>query len=485
MTYLQPFFLLMGRVSVFWVGAAVLIGLTFVLAGVGQPDEITAPYVDPVFLATFAFPAAAGWLAGAIIQEFLHCSIAWALPSVLKRVAAGFVTTGLTLSLAVAALGSQSPASSLGFVTLLTIGLAGYGLGGNLFGPRNRWLGWIDFAVVALVVVRSQYLSDLAIEYPLPAMAISLALALFGISRLFSRSLFRRRAFSLATPFPGSHSLERSISYDRQKLTKNGPTGMTWSTGYLGTATWNWVRAAIRAYGPLGWKTIPRVLSRLWVLALLFSIYAWSDKGDLGFGEAFGKTIYTALFSSPHVPAFGLESDRHPIVILVISALGVVLALWAPTDLKTSLAYPLSRQKIAAVTHRVGLVGAFVFIAGIFLVLSIVGHLAGWLVSYPLRFDFMPFFLYPLMATVVLLPLALWGRLHLQVATQRKTENTLVAVIFGVLGFVAMAWILTAVTSRLFGGAMMQISVSILLFLLSQDIYRRKLRKYFSTADLI
>ncbi len=100
-------------------------------------------------------------------------------------------------------------------------------------------------------------------------------------------------------------------------------------------------------YGPVGWKTLPRLLDRVWVLGLLFVIYAWADKGDLGFGEALGKTIYGALFGSPHVPIFGEQSDRHPIVILVIAAAGAALSLWSPTNQKASLAYPLSRRRLA------------------------------------------------------------------------------------------------------------------------------------------
>ncbi len=97
----------------------------------------------------------------------------------------------------------------------------------------------------------------------------------------------------------------------------------------------------------------------------------------------------------------------------------------------------------------------------------------------------MPFFLRPLLATIILIPLAQWGGLHLQVATKRKTDNTLVAVIFGVLGFVALAWIWTAFVPLLFVGPMRELSVSALLILLSQGIYWSKLRSYFSTADLI
>jgi hypothetical protein len=97
--YAAPFFPLMGRAAVFWVGAATFAALGFLLLGLSQPDEIISPYVDASFLATFAIPALAGWLAGAIIQEFQGCTFAWALPAASRRVAAGYLSTGAVLSL--------------------------------------------------------------------------------------------------------------------------------------------------------------------------------------------------------------------------------------------------------------------------------------------------------------------------------------------------------------------------------------------------
>ena len=486
MTYLQPFFLLIGRASTFWVGAAVLAALCILLAGLAQPEEIITPYVDAVFLAAFAFPAAAGWLGGALIQEFLHCTFAWPLPSVLRRIAAGYLVTGLAISLLVAGLAAQSPTNALGFGTLLALGLAGYCIFGNFFSPRHRVLGSVSFILAILLVARSRYLSSLALDQPLMAIAISLGVAIVGILGLFSRDAFRLRALRLTTPFPGSYSLERSARYERAKVAQAGPKKTGWDAGYLGTSTWNWVRATLyETYGPLGWRTIPKLLERLWALGLLFAIYAWSDKGDLSFVEAFGKTIYGALFSSPHVPPFGDQIDRHPMVILVIGTIGAVLSLWSPTDLKTSLAYPVSRRRLATINYLVGLIDSATFLVGFFVVLSSVGHLAGWLVGYSLRFDFMPFFLQPLLATVILMPLAHWGRLQLRVATHRKTDNTLVAAIFGVLGFVALVWIWTAFLQQLLASPLAELTVSAILLLLSQNLYRRKLMHYFSTADLV
>ena len=485
MTYLRPFFLLMGRASVFWVGAAVLAGLSILLLGLSQPDEIITPYIDPVFLAAFAFPAVAGWLAGAVIQEFLHSSFAWALPSVRQRIAAGFFATGVAITSLVAGLAAQSPASSLGFVTLAAIGISGYSLSGNFFGLQRPWLGAVNLMLMILLIARSRQLSSLAASYPLPTLAIALALAALGLWSLFSRAAFRRRPFTLTTPFPGSYSLERTVDLEREKLAQAGPKHTGWKAGYLGTDTRSWVGAIFyETYGQLGWRTVPRLLDRMWVLGLLFVIYAWSDKGDLSFGEALGKTIHGALLSSPYVPVFGIESDRHPIVILVIAATGAMLSLWSPTDLKTSLAYPISRRRLATITHRLGALDSGLFFVGYFVVLMIVGQLAGWFVGYEVRFDFMPFYLHPLLGTVILMPLALWGRLQLQSVSRQKTGNTLIGLVFGILGFVALVWIWTAIATRIFSTTLSELTVSAILLLLSQSLYSLALGRYYSAADL-
>ena len=97
----------------------------------------------------------------------------------------------------------------------------------------------------------------------------------------------------------------------------------------------------------------------------------------------------------------------------------------------------------------------------------------------------MPVFLHPLLATVILIPPAKWGAIQIQAASRRKTGDTLVTVTFGVLGFVAIVWIWTAVVPRIFATPLLEVTVSTLLFLLSQYIYRRRLRNYFAAADLV
>ena len=109
--------------------------------------------------------------------------------------------------------------------------------------------------------------------------------------------------------------------------------------------------------------------------------------------------------------------------------------------------------------------------------LTLLGLLRGWLVGYDLRSDFVPFFLRPLAITAIAMPLALWGHLQLQVAHRRKTENTLVAVVFGVIGFVATVWIATVLSPRAFSLPIVEIGFLTVLSVASALIYRSRLRE--------
>ena len=125
MTYLQPFFMLMTRAAVFWVGALALLCLTILTMGLAEPDAIIARYIDTVVFAAFAFPATAGWLAGAIVQEFQHCSFAWALPSVGRRLGAGYLATAAGVSLIVSGLATRAAVDPPSFWVLSALGSRG------------------------------------------------------------------------------------------------------------------------------------------------------------------------------------------------------------------------------------------------------------------------------------------------------------------------------------------------------------------------
>ena len=486
MTQQHPFLLLMGRASVLWIGAAVLTSLAFILLVLGQPDELLTPYINVAFLAALGYPMACGWLGGAIIQEFQHCTCAWALPAVNRRLASGYLMTGFAIAVLIAILVSQSRSNNLGFITLLVLTMVGYCLGGTLFDPLRPWMGSVSLVVALLIVARSRHLSDLLATYQGEAIIVSMILGALSLSRLFSRSILRHRPFNPTSPFPGSFSVERSAEFEREKLAREKPRTTGWKSGYLDARTWSWVRAAIyESYGSVGWKSLIKIPGRLWALGLVFAIHAWANRGSLSFGQALGRTMHDALLQSPHVPPLVERGEHSPLVILIVGAIGVALVLSGPSCLlRTSLAYPISRRLHAAVAFRGGLVDITVFSIGLSVVLALLGVVCGWLVGYDIRFDYIPFFLRPVAVTAVLMPLALWGNLHLLAAKRRREENTVVAVVFAIIGFVAAVWIGTALVPRVFPSSAVGAGVLAAVLVGSLLIYRSKLYEYFSKADV-
>jgi hypothetical protein len=188
------------------------------------------------------------------------------------------------------------------------------------------------------------------------------------------------------------------------------------------------------------------------------------------------------------VPPFGELGEGRgpsPIVALVVAAAGAVLVLWSPASLNTTLAYPLSRRLRAAVTHRAALVDAGAFFVAVGATLSMAGIVAGWLAGYELRFDFVPFFVRALIGTLILMPLAHWGRLYLGIAIKRRTGDTLVPVILGVVGFVAVVLIWTYQSAGLFVSPVVGVATSIVLLAISQAVFGWGLKSFYARRDLI
>ena len=98
MIALRPFFMLLGRASVFWVGLFTLAWLTLLVVGISEPDSRVTPYVSPLLVATLVFPGAAGWLFGLAIQEFQHTGFAAQLPAVRRKLLSGFLLAGVVVT---------------------------------------------------------------------------------------------------------------------------------------------------------------------------------------------------------------------------------------------------------------------------------------------------------------------------------------------------------------------------------------------------
>ncbi len=483
---LQAFFLIMGRASVFWLGALGVFILSLLVTGLAEPDRtFIEHYADSVFVAAFAFPAGAGLLAGAVIQEFQHTTFATFLPAIRFRLATGFMVTGLLVSLVVVGLIATISSTPHDLAVLFAVGVGAYCLGGILIDPLSGWMTSLNVTLVLAVILSSHQLDLIAGEHPWPTFMMSIGVAAFSVSRLFARATFRRKPFRVTAPLPGRFSLEKTHQYRRHKMIQGGPVKSGWLTGYLGQNMWLWTRAAIHeTYGAHVLKTFLKAVARAWPLVPLFLIYAWEDKGEMRFSEALAKSLNDALFRSPFQPQFGEHGGPYPMVMIVIAVAGILTALLSPVALGGALSYPLSRFQRATVQFRGGLADTAILLLIASPCLLAIGHLAGWFVGYEIRFDFMPFFLRVLLLTLVLMPLGYWGRVQLQEATWRKTENKLVGLILGICGFVVLVGFLTLVVTQLFTSPIMELGVLSIAVLVSRMIYWRSLVSFYTTADL-
>lgn len=189
MTAVRPFFLLLGRASVFWLGAFALFAGAMIVAGAADRGTPIDRMLNAPFIATVWFPAAAGWLAGLMIQEFQHTSFAHQLPGVRSRLRAGYVGTGLVVALVVAGVIALSGSTLWSLPLLFVVCLGAFCVGGALQDPLSVWVGWTNTILVLFVLAMSRDLARLAGEHPWIAAAVSLAVGAAGLRRLFARGV--------------------------------------------------------------------------------------------------------------------------------------------------------------------------------------------------------------------------------------------------------------------------------------------------------
>jgi len=489
MRYPEPFFSLIGRPAVFWLGLGGVILIAIFLAGVGQPGTPPYAYANVAFLAALGFPALAGWLAGMTVQELQHATFSWPLPRVRGRLAAGYLITGATVAGFVALFAAHANSAQSAFPFYAMLGLAGYCVGGVLVDPLQTWVSQVAFVATLGVVARSRWLADLAATHPVAGFALLVVLALLAFARLFARSTFRRKPFRPTSPFPGAYTLEHGVEYQRALRARAQPTPRRWKQRYLGDDTWRWTRAAAyESYGPLGWRQAARALNSLAAMLGMFALYAWSNMDGVAFGEAFAKTVHEALMHSPHVPRFGDIADAggtSAFVIIVIASIGGMVALRPRTSLADGLSFPLSRRRRAAVAFYASLtdVAAFLFVTTA--ILSAVGFVAGRLAGYAPRFDYLPSFLWPLIGTVIAMPVAQWGGLQLGRAVRRRQGDGYGVLIVESIAFVVAVALWSMLVPALLTSPAPRLGVSIALFAASLTVLRYKVSSFFAVQDLV
>jgi hypothetical protein len=482
---LRPFFMLLNRAAVIWVSIIGLATALLILAGMKGSDGSLGIRFDIHFIAAFMIPACAGWLAGAVVQEFQYTTFAMVLPRASQRIAGGFLAAGLVVTLLVMSV-IGTPDSTLQNPPLLfIIGLAAYCLGGT-FIDQSGWNMILNTLVVLMVIVRSVEVATIASGYPWLAAATAVTVIVASTVQRFSRSTSRRKPF-LATGhhLPGRFYLERARQYRRRQMLRLGPSRSLWRPQYFGNHVGRWVRAAIHeSRGAHTVKTVTLAISRAWALVLLILLYAWADKGEFSYGQALAMSINAALISAPHIPVFGEHGGPFQMVTIVIAMLGFAIAVFSPAALNSAIFRPLSRQQQARVQFGGGLVDVALLLFILSPSLLAIGHYTGWLAGFEVRFDFMPYFFRVLLITLVLMPVAHRWRLQLEAATRKKADYTTIMVILAITGYSFAVSFLTFLSPRITGSFVVELATLVIALLVSQLIYRRWLLKYYRVADL-
>jgi energy-coupling factor transporter ATP-binding protein EcfA2 len=160
-----------------------------------------------------------------------------------------------------------------------------------------------------------------------------------------------------------------------------------------------------------------------------------------------------------------------------------VVGLYLPTE-GAVRTLGVDSAALAQVSFRGAQAGATLLFVTTGLVCVVVGLVTGYLVGYETELDFFPFFLRPLMATTVLLPLLQYGRLRLRTSDLRKSENTYLYLSFGIVGFVVLVGLYTYLAPLVFTSPWDEFAISLILLVTSRFIYRVQLDRYFATVDL-
>ncbi len=484
MRQLLAFVPLVRRPAMIFWGALVMAVVALLVNGLAEPGAVRFVTMDVAILACLGYPFVAGLLSGGALREFQHGSFAWALPGAGRKTAIGFVACGLALSVLVAGI-TMSCGASHHPVPLVAIGLTAYCLGAVIVHPTSSWAAWTGFLLILAGIGASHSIGRFCDAQPIVMSAVLFASVGFLTWRLFRVSTFREMLSHPTASVPGAFSLARSPRREtrRAALDRTVP----WTTPLRGRVR-DWVKAATyethgmaRGKGRMGFcRGGVRGSLPLTLLFILLVLHACFDHFDQLPGSI-ATTIHDTLFRPPHLEPLG-ENVPHKTLAIWIASIGAGSVFSTPLGLRSVLLYPIARWQRARVAYRGSLQESAAFTLVMGLVFLVVGYLGGWSVGHEYRADFVPVFVRPLLATLVLLPSAQYLGMLSSTSDFNNRRNALPALIVGFTGFVVVVLIWTlALPPAISRVELVVVSGALVV---SQLIYRYALQVRFLRADL-
>ncbi len=480
MRYRPAFLPLIIRPAMFVWGLLCVVMTTLAILGLSDSGSTHLVDADAAVLASIGYPLVAGILAGGALREFQHGSFAWALPDGRRQSAIGFLVFGLVTAglivLIILGVGTAHHA-----LPLVVLGWVFFCFGATFVHPASNWVAAICVLMTLAAMAKSDSLGQLVDAWPVVSSVVLLVLVGALTRHLFSRAIFRSMPSRTTAPVSGAFSLRRSERNERQRMLERARNRSLPSRRQLGDRPWPWVGAAVyQNYGAEGWRVVFRVLSRLALLFALITAHAAFDHTD-ELPTSIFKSIHDALFQPPHLPQYG-EHPPYMAVILWIAAIGIGVVMMMPVRLRTGMLYPLDRRQRACVAYRGGLLELAGYAALMSTILLVVGYLAGWLVGYEFRVDFIPFFVRPLLVTLILLPLVQYVGVRGSLARSREDVGSVAVLVTGVIAFAFVVLIWSIASPPVV--SLTEIGILGGLLVLSQLLYRSAVYARFRHSDL-
>lgn len=471
-----------------------------VLLAMASAMTLSGPDTFPLFLYLF-LPVTIGQWAGSTLHEVLRRPFSWTLPGLRPKLFRSVLCTGLLASLLWSGFWRWAN-GPYPFLPLVAAGLFFYSLGvyngaGQTIKKSFPFVvragsGALDLLVILSVFLWANPVGRLYLTRPL---LLSFLAVLGASAYLFCVFRFGFNPTPPQTsPYPASYSdrIQRRALYEW--WARRNPSRRTWRIPYLDANITRWMRAS--EYENFAGRRLGR-----WPgfapLAFLFAVAAFPFMIflPLSFAENYRRThafgpdltwLCRILFDP-------LNVQKHVAMVLMIAMAVCMCFLFFPLSLQKGRLYPLSRPQLARLAYWNSLFYNTMFCFTTALIFLAAGQGVSRFAGIDMPLRDIAWILRPLILILAFAPVFQWHRLRYGHDPYPTIDMPLAGVAYLFLAVLSIglleAFLSNAgnVRSILLPGLSTggEAVLLICLALLSQWLYWRKLRSYFTHGDLI